>query len=338
MREKGEGTDLRSRYRHQPTRRTHQSALGPRQTLAKRPHAVPKKAVDGLTFIPVKRVPVHKPLQSPTPKTMPPVTDKPRPAVHPKRIQRKKISVSKERPVQRSYVLKRETVAKPDQKKKIPLKERIKQPQTMLVVAGIIVFVFGITVSILGMKTNQQVGAQAVAPKNAVHTDENPDEKDPGPNAVRDYKVAPDMPRRISVAKIGVNARIRAMGVKGDNQLMAPTNIYDAGWYQQSAKPGQNGAMLIDGHVSGRTRPGVFKKLDKLAAGDRVTVERGDGQVFNYKVVKTQKYPKDAVDMAAAITPIVAGKQGLNLITCTGALEAGATGYSERLVVFAARE
>lgn len=338
MREKGDISSLRSRYRHQSTRRSHEGTIGSRQVLAKRPHAMPKQAVDGLVTVPVKRAAVRKSPQPRLVKTALLIPNKPSSTDYPKRIKRSKMPAPKERPVQRSYVLKRETVARPEQKKKIPLKERAKQPQTMLVVAGVMVFVFGITVSIMGMKTNQQVGAQAAAPRSTVHTDENPDEKDPGPNAVRSYKVAPDMPRRISVAKIGVNARIRAMGVKSDNQLMAPTSIYDAGWYQQSAKPGQNGAMLIDGHVSGRTRPGVFKKLDRLVAGDRITVERGDGQVFNYKVVKTQKYPKSAVDMTAAITPVVAGKQGLNLITCTGPLGAGATGYSERLVVFTVRE
>jgi sortase A len=335
MREKGDISGLRSRYRHQPTRRAHQGGLGSRQVLAKRPHAAsPKNTVDGLTRVPVKRMSAHKP-QLARPSVLTANKQIPTPALehsHPK-----KVTAPKERPVQRSYVLKRETVAKPEQKQKLRLTDRLKQPQTILVIAGVVVFVFGVTVSIMGIKTNQQVGAQAVS-RTAIPTDEDPDEKDLGPNAVRDYKVAPDMPRRIAIPKIGVNARTLALGVKNDNQLMAPTNIYDTGWYQQSAKPGQNGATLINGHVSGRTSPGVFKKLNKLAAGDRISVERGDGQIFNYKVIKLQSYPKDAVDMAAAITPVVAGKQGLNLITCAGDLEHGATGYSERLVVFAVRE
>lgn len=335
MRDRGDISGLRLRYRHQPTRRTHQSMVGSRQMLAKRPHAIPKKTVDDLTVIPVKYISAqqYRPHQTPhasTAKTGHSV-------IRSKRLQRKEISASKERPVQRSYVLKRETVAKPDQTQKLKLTERLRQPQTILVIAGVFVFIFGITVSIMGMKTNQQVGAQA-ASKSAEYTDENPDEKDPGPNAVRDYTVAPDMPRRISIPKIGVNARILAMGVKDDNQLMAPANIYDTGWYQQSAKPGQNGAMLIDGHVSGRTLKGVFSKLDQLGEGDRISVERGDGQLFSYKVVKTQSYPKDAVDMAAAITPVIAGKQGLNLVTCAGTRENGTAGYSERLIVFAVRE
>jgi LPXTG-site transpeptidase (sortase) family protein len=331
MRDKGDNTDLRSRYRHQPARRTYSETLVVRQKLAARPHAAPKKNVDGVV-VPVKRI-------KKTPLTVTPtgLQNSRSPQAQSQRpIQRKKPHAHKERPVQRSYVLKRESVERPDQSQRSKFIDRIRQPQTMLVIAGVVVFVFGMTVSIMGIKTNKQVAAQPSAAQHArgENSDENPDEKDPG--AVGSYKVAPDMPRRINIPNIKVNARILALGVKSDNQLKAPTNIYDAGWYQKSAKPGENGAMLIDGHVHGPTKPGVFYNLKKLVAGDRVTVERGDGQVFNYTVVKSQSYPKDAVDMAAAITPAIAGKQGLNIITCNGSLSG--TSYEERLVVFAVRE
>lgn len=335
MRDTGDKTDLRSRYRHQPARRSYSTTSVPRQKLAVRPHATAKKPVDGMV-VPVVRIKKNA-HQVPSASTHAVSLRKPKaPAPH---VQRKATSEAshRERPVQRSYVLKRESVERPDQNKKPKLMERLKQPQTMLVVAGIIVFLFGITVSIMGLKTNKQVGAQASTARHAVHhedADENPDEKDPGP--VGSYQVAPDLPRRITIPKIKVNARTLALGVKSDNQLKAPTNIYDTGWYQQSAKPGENGAILIDGHVHGPSKPGVFYNLKKLVPGDSITVERGDGQVFTYKVVKSQSYSKDAVDMAAAITPVVPGQQGLNIITCNGSLKG--TSYEERLIVFATRE
>lgn len=325
-------TDLRSRYRHQPARREYTGApASPRHVLANRPHALPKKHVDGMV-VPVKRVKKAAPLIAA--QVQPSLRA---PSQQPRPTQRKKTTTHKERPVQRSYVLKRESVERPGQAQKTTLVNRLRQPQTMLVIAGVIVFAFGITVSIMGLKTNKQVGAQASTVRHATHSedaDENPDEKHPGP--VGDYQVAPDLPRRITIPKIGVNARAFALGVKSDNQLKAPTNIYDTGWYQQSAKPGENGAMLIDGHVHGPSKPGVFYNLKKLAPGDSISVERGDGQIFTYKVVKSQSYPKDAVDMSAAITPVVPGQQGLNIITCSGSLNG--TSYEERLIVFAARE
>ena len=58
----------------------------------------------------------------------------------------------------------------------------------------------------------------------------------------------------------------------------------------------------------------------------------------NFKVVKSQTYDADAVDMAAVLTPVVPGKLGLNLITCTGQLDETGHHYEERLVVFATAE
>ena len=76
------------------------------------------------------------------------------------------------------------------------------------------------------------------------------DEKKPAPDTLASYKVAADLPRVINIEKIKVKSRILALGVKSNNELKAPVNIYDSGWYLESAKPGAPGAMLIDGHVS----------------------------------------------------------------------------------------
>ena len=38
--------------------------------------------------------------------------------------------------------------------------------------------------------------------------------------------------------------------------------------------------------------------------------------------------------MQAALTPVVAGQPGLNLISCTGDVIAGTNSFSERIVVF----
>ncbi len=163
----------------------------------------------------------------------------------------------------------------------------------------------------------------------------NADEKKPAPDSISSYKVAADLPRVISIEKIKVKSRVLALGVKSNNELKAPVNIYDTGWYLESAKPGAPGAMLLDGHVTGPTQKGIFYDLKKLVAGDIITIERGDGKTFDYKVVSSKVYNKDKVDMAAALTPIEAGKPGLNLITCAGSFNAQSDQYEDRLVVFA---
>lgn len=224
----------------------------------------------------------------------------------------------------------------------VPKKRRISfsKPQIALLTASIIVFCLGIYASVNTLLTNRQVVAQATQQKSEKpvtgdeNSEDNPDETDPGPNALGNYRVDPTLPRKITISKIGVNARIKQLGTKSNNELKTPSNIYDVGWFEQSAKPGGNGAMLIDGHVHGPTKKGVFYNLPKLSPGDIISVERGDGVIFKYGVVKTQKFAKDSVDMKSAVTPVEPGNPGLNLITCTGEFDAKSNSYKDRVIVY----
>jgi LPXTG-site transpeptidase (sortase) family protein len=96
--------------------------------------------------------------------------------------------------------------------------------------------------------------------------------------------------------------------------------------------------MLIDGHVSSWTTAGVFHELRELKQGDMINVERGDGTTFDYKVVTTQVYKYDAVDMNKVLAPIDPARPGLNLITCSGQVVDGTNDFSRRLVVFASQQ
>ena len=86
-------------------------------------------------------------------------------------------------------------------------------------------------------------------------------EVEPTEQEVREYTVAPDRPRYLTVEKLGINkARILPMGVNTKGELATPNNIFDVGWYEASGKPGQGGTMIIDGHNGGPKKFGVFKK------------------------------------------------------------------------------
>jgi LPXTG-site transpeptidase (sortase) family protein len=161
-----------------------------------------------------------------------------------------------------------------------------------------------------------------------------PASKKPAAQAVASYTVAPDLPKYIAIPAIKLaNTRVRQLGLK-NNQIATPDNIYDAGWYNASAKPGQDGAMFIYGHVSSWQANGAFYNLKKLTAGDTITITRGDNATFTYKVVSSKIYPKDDVDMNAVLAPVDASKPGLNLMTCTGTVIKGTSEFSDRLVVF----
>lgn len=105
------------------------------------------------------------------------------------------------------------------------------------------------------------------------------------------WKGADNDPKKIRIAKFGVDAFIQKAGVDQNNQVAVPNNVHLASWFVQTQRPGQKGLSVIDGHVSGKTTDGVFKNLTKLTAGDTFEVELGNGKVLTYKVLKVDSVP-----------------------------------------------
>lgn len=213
-----------------------------------------------------------------------------------------------------------------------------------LTTMAVVIFVTGGVVSYMNWRTNKQVaawvnnqaGSEDGGGNNTSSDGDTPDETEPQGES-SSYRVAADLPRMLRIGEIQVTARVKPLGVKNNNELKAPSNIYDVGWYEASSKPGTGGTTLLDGHVHGPTKPGIFYNLKKLKVDSLIEVERGDGQKISYKVVKMQKYAADKVDMAAALTPVIPGKEALNLITCAGNLDKKTNTYPDRLIVFATR-
>jgi len=233
---------------------------------------------------------------------------------------------------QDTKVLKRELVTKPEPTSK---SKKVKKTNILFTAMAVFAFVFGTGVAIMQLRTNRYVAAQVkqVTKASATNSDSAPP-SETKPTNLGAYVVPPNQPRYLKIPKLNVDARVRQLGVTAQGQLQAPNNIYDTGWYNGSSKPGDaGGAVLIDGHVHGPTLPGVFYNLKSLLPGDIIQIERGDGKVFSFKVVKLQSYDANNVDMAAALTSIVPGKLGLNLMTCTGKVKG--TEYEQRLIVFA---
>ncbi|MCL1876946.1 class F sortase [Candidatus Saccharibacteria bacterium] len=185
-----------------------------------------------------------------------------------------------------------------------------------------------------------------------------------------EYTVAPNRPRYLFMPSIGVErARVKEIGLKQPNaqgfqQMEAPSNIYDVGWYNCQknpvvaqrclAEPGgepvvpgggdMENAVIMDGHTCfSKTFVCIFDNLSNLKAGDTATVQLGDGTKINYVVKKVEIKNLDDVDMVALSHPIESGKEGMNLITCigryNGATDAnGALTASQRVLVWTVRE
>jgi LPXTG-site transpeptidase (sortase) family protein len=208
----------------------------------------------------------------------------------------------------------------------------------------LILFCTGIYVSYDSIQTNKYVAAQVersaesqAASENTDGTEQNPSEQEPTQEQLVDHSVSnTQTPKYITIQKSGTFARVKQVDINESGNLAAPTNIFDAGWYARSALPGSKGAMIIDGHVGGRTKPGIFAKLQNLQIGDRVIITNGAGQKFTYELMKSSVFEKNSVDMASLNVAIDPNRPGLNIITCNGNFDKKAQTYDKRLVVYMA--
>ena len=189
-------------------------------------------------------------------------------------------------------------------------------------VVGILVLVFFIRVAVWEHDYYERMEGSEREVTETVEWQEELEEKVPTEEEVKEYTVAADRPRYLSIEKLGIsNARVLAMGVNAKGALNTPANIVDVGWYNASGKPGQGRVMIIDGHNGGPHMYGVFKKLPDLVEGDIIKIERGDGAVFKYSVVENTTVSIDEADKymnTLAKKPAISDKEGLTLISCTG--------------------
>ncbi len=163
---------------------------------------------------------------------------------------------------------------------------------------------------------------------------EGKDESPIAANALSGYTVSAEYPRAIYINKIGVAARVLPMSINTDGSVQSPLNIFDAGWYTGSVKPGEIGASFIDGHASGATREGLFGSLDALAIGDTIDVEKGDGTKLTYKVVHTETVALEGLDMKKVLLPHGNSLKALNIMTCTGNWLEDKQTFDQRVVVY----
>ena len=145
-------------------------------------------------------------------------------------------------------------------------------------------------------------------------------------------KVSPNLPVRLIIPVIGVNAKIQYVGVTPEGTMAVPSNATDVGWFKLGPRPGEKGSAVIAGHLDKENgEAGVFINLYKLKKGDKLYTEDGRGTSITFVVQESRTYdPGYANDVFSGT-----GSAHLNLITCDGVWDGTKKSYSKRLVVFA---
>jgi sortase (surface protein transpeptidase) len=145
-------------------------------------------------------------------------------------------------------------------------------------------------------------------------------------------KVPADQPQEIIIPSINVDGYIQKVGVDQNNQMAVPNNIYLAGWYVNSVKPGEPGLSIIDGHVLGRYNDAIFKDLINLKLGSTFSIIYGDSSEKSFVVKEIKLLPvNDTAVYLNKKDPNI--KSQLNLITCGGNFDRNSQTYDKRVVV-----
>src|SRR5258708_5545049 len=132
--------------------------------------------------------------------------------------------------------------------------------------------------------------------------------------------------RRLVIPTLGLDSKVIQLGTKLDRrgQLAWETAPFAVGQHKGLAGPGQNGNMVLSGHISSPNEGAVFHHLPDLKVGEGVIVGTEERQ-YLYRVVDTRTVTPDEVSVLDQ-TP----DPTVTLITC---VPDGI--YSHRLVLTA---
>ncbi len=219
--------------------------------------------------------------------------------------------------------------AKPQPKRlKLPVvrKIHIKPSQIIFAIVAVVFLAFFLRVAIwehnyfTSMEGSERDVVASAGEDTVYEGGEEVDDTEPTEQEVQEYIVAPDKPRYFRIPSLGINTIVVEVGLKENNEMATPYNIYHAGWYTGSALPGTDQVSIINAH-GGDLGYGIFRNLPRIQNGAIIEVEMGDGRIYKYRVVDTATIPLgDEANqyMATAFTSPQPGVGALTLITCTG--------------------
>lgn len=126
-----------------------------------------------------------------------------------------------------------------------------------------------------------------------------------------------DIPYRLIIDKIGVNAPVGTYGLGSDQVPDVPTNGQEVAWYDFSSQPGAGSNAVFAGHVTWNGH-GVFYHLDDLASGDQITlVANSGGAKLTYTVSEVFLVDPNDPNAVSVMSP-TPGKDQVTIITCGG--------------------
>ena len=147
--------------------------------------------------------------------------------------------------------------------------------------------------------------------------------------------VATAAPTYLTISGTGISARVVPVGVDASGATAIPQRVDTVGWYRFGPQPGASAGSVVWWATSTRPSRAKERSSDCIPCDPApiVSVTGTDRQVFRYRVVGRQEYPKSSVPLAALFTRT--GAPHLTLITCGGSFDRQIRHYRDNVVVTA---
>ncbi|MDN7242145.1 class F sortase [Planococcus sp. N028] len=141
------------------------------------------------------------------------------------------------------------------------------------------------------------------------------------------------VPAQIEIPSIGVKASVEQTGILENGEMGVPEDVNEVGWFEPGYKTGEKGHAVLAGHVDSLTGPAIFYNLEKVKAGEKVTIKDADGREMVFEVKEISSYETDEAPIEEIFGK--SEQRMINLITCTGDFNRKIGSHEERLVVSA---
>jgi hypothetical protein len=144
----------------------------------------------------------------------------------------------------------------------------------------------------------------------------------------------PSAPAQITVENAGIDAQIETMEIV-NGVMQNPTGPWVVAWYRQTATLGEQGNVVLAGHVDyWNVGPSVFFNLRDLVAGDVITLTGEDGRSYDYAMEWSEVFDLEALT-SGGLQEVVGPTEvpSVTLITCGGEFDYVNGEYLSRMVV-----
>ncbi len=130
----------------------------------------------------------------------------------------------------------------------------------------------------------------------------------------------PTAPVNIVVEKAGINADIEQLNIV-NGVMENPTGPWVVAWYRQTATLGEQGNVVLAGHVDfWNVGPSVFFNVRDLAEGDEVVLTGENGRTYSYAIDWVETFLLEELTTGGKLQEVVGFTEvpSLTMITCGG--------------------